>query len=57
MDRADKYGRLGIPNVKMESEEEVTNNVWHQKFILTDGHSARAVIRWMGSEQDRSYRP
>ena len=51
MDRADKYGRLWIPNVEMESEEEVTNNVWHQKFILTDGHSARAVIRWMGLEQ------
>lgn len=49
MERADKYGAYGF--VEMESEEEVTNNVWHQKFILTDGHSARAVIRWIGLEQ------
>jgi hypothetical protein len=32
--------RLWIPNVEIESQEEVTDNVWHQKFILTDGISA-----------------
>ena len=32
--------RLWSPNVEIESEEEVTDNVWHQKFISTDGDSA-----------------
>ena len=32
---------LWVPNVEIESEEELTDGVWHQKFILTDGpHSA-----------------
>jgi len=37
--------RLWVPSVEIESEEEMTEGVWHQKFILTDGDSASRRYR------------